>query len=139
MQEQSLQTHLGGLPGDGGPLCGLLPDLPQHPGRRPRGLQQQLAEEPLPDAQVMAGFGEEPLGRRRRRSNVRPLSLPQRVHRPAVQLPARPRRQLLQHAALQHTGPRLRRPEHRRVRHLQIHSGNPAPSPAPTCSPQSGV
>lgn len=40
-----------------------------------------------------------------------------------MQLPARPRRQLLQHAALQHTGPRLRRPEHRRFRHLQIHPG----------------
>lgn len=52
VQEQSLQTDLGGLPGDGGPLCGLLPDLPQHSGRCPRGLQQQHGAEPVPDAQV---------------------------------------------------------------------------------------
>lgn len=55
VQEQPLSTDLGGLPGDGGPLCGLLLDLPQHPGRRPRGLQQQHGEEPLLDAQVTAG------------------------------------------------------------------------------------
>lgn len=54
VQEQSLQTDLGGLPGDGGPLRGLLPDLPQHPGRRARGLQRQHGQEPLPDAQVTA-------------------------------------------------------------------------------------
>lgn len=30
VQEQSIQTHLGGLPGNGGTLRGLLSHLPQH-------------------------------------------------------------------------------------------------------------
>lgn len=53
-----------------------------------------------------------------------PLSpLAQRIHRSAVQLPPGTRRQLLQHAALQHPRPHLRRGEHSRLRHLQIHPG----------------
>uniref|UniRef100_A0A674MMA9 UNC93-like protein MFSD11 n=1 Tax=Takifugu rubripes TaxID=31033 RepID=A0A674MMA9_TAKRU len=92
VQEQSLQTDLCGVPGDGRPFRGLLPDLPQHARRRAGGLQHRHPEGAIFDSQ--------------------------RVHRSAVQLPAGTGRQLLQHAALQHPGPRLRRGQHARLCHL---------------------
>lgn len=52
VQEQSLQTDLRGLPGNGRPLRRLLPDLPQHPERRPRRLWHQHPKESVSNSEV---------------------------------------------------------------------------------------
>uniref|UniRef100_A0A3B3ZLN3 Major facilitator superfamily domain containing 11 n=1 Tax=Periophthalmus magnuspinnatus TaxID=409849 RepID=A0A3B3ZLN3_9GOBI len=46
VQEQSLPTHLSGLPGNGGAFCCVLFDLPEHPGRRSCSLNNH-SNEPL--------------------------------------------------------------------------------------------
>lgn len=52
VQEQSVQTDLCGVPGNGRPFRGLLLDLPQHARRRAGRLQHRRPEGALSDAQV---------------------------------------------------------------------------------------
>lgn len=52
VQEQSVQTDLCGVPGNGRPFRGLLLDLPQHARRRACRLQHRRPEGALSDAQV---------------------------------------------------------------------------------------
>lgn len=73
VQEQPLQTDLCGVPGDGRPFRGLLPDLPQHARRRAGGLQHRHPEGAVFDPQVAPPPLSPPAAARSGSERVSPL------------------------------------------------------------------
>ena len=68
--KQPLPPDVGGLPGDGGALRGLLPDLPQHSRRRAHRAGDGNAAQVLPNSQVMGALRKDGKKKKKKKKNL---------------------------------------------------------------------